>query len=259
MADKRTYSLTQEPDIDFDSFIPTDKSGNTEAKAYKTSTLLRKKVVNEIDDSGNSSGTVNFSSYNLINLTIDQDYDATIAGIQSHEVVLLRVDKGSTDIFSVVNPSSDVIRPESVQKGLTVLFYAIYNITSTDAGDTITLVKPLINQLEDNAITITADDGTVTATGFAESVVNNNVCNFEFSFTYESDLGGTTHDFTLSNWNTTKYNINPTSCYSHVIQSGSAVISNAKINTSSLRIDLASSISTSTATTILVSGSFKVE
>jgi len=259
MADKRTYSLTQEPDIDFDAFIPNDKSGNTEALSYKTSTLLRKKVVNELDESGNSSGTVSFSDYNLINLTINQDYDATIAGIGAHEVVILRVDKGSTDIFSVVNPTSDVIRPESVQKGLTVLFYAIYNITSADAGDTITLVKPLINQLEDNAITITADDGTVTATGLAKSVVNNNVCHFEFSFTYESDLGGTVHEFTLSNWNVTKAYASTTACYSHVIQSGSAVISNAKTSASDLRIDLSSSISTSAATYILVSGSFKVE
>lgn len=94
---KRITDLGIQVGKDYDLKLEVDKSGFPESKQVDLSTLLQTSATNNVDASGNATYTADFSGYDIINLTIDQDCQLSFTGLSEGISNYLIVTKGVSD------------------------------------------------------------------------------------------------------------------------------------------------------------------
>lgn len=193
MADKRIPSLTVNPNKSFDDYFVQDRTGNLEAKSQSYNIVLRSMVYDIHDESGNSSGTLDFTDYELIRLTIDQDFTATITNVPINSKAYIEVTKGATDtiIFSGYGLSGSA----SIAQNATDLKFEVININSD------IYVRQIESQTQSGSLSsaaVTASSGvTITTFYWFNWTINNNLCTLSTKLQLSFD-GTVTDNFTIN-------------------------------------------------------------
>lgn len=172
---KRIRDLTIEATNEFDYVVEIDRAGEVETKQM-TMKVLHEPVTNTIDATGLSSQTVNFSSYNTIVVTIDQDCTLNISNVLVTDVTLI-VLKGSANIATI--SGLDHVT-ESRQDGETTLFYKIYAQGSYQYGTRIN------DQYSDTLVIgdLSPGIGTINSLDHFKWKIEGTKCNVNTEFTF---------------------------------------------------------------------------
>lgn len=247
-------ALVEEPNLDFVQEIVVDNGSGAIPKKMTMATLKRTKVDNIQDESGNATATADYTDYNAIEITIDRDCTITVSNIEDKEVVWLKIIKGTSDqvTLSTAPTGSNYITSVS-QYGTTNLLYKITQYKT--ATSEVRYFEPIIVQNIDTSITLTPTVGTITLKDYFESTVNNDVCHFEGSFTY-NHTSYSALSITITNWLIDKKNTGQIAASSWARNSGNVILSACRLDAGILNITFDNTLTGDTE--ILVSGHFKV-
>ena len=196
MADARIKDLTTEPTLGYDYQLAIDKTGLLNAVNMDLATILRTKVGDTVNESGNPTATADFTDATVINMIIDEDCAISFTGITNNETVTLILSKGSADVatFPTATGTND-----SSQVGRTSV---IFEITSNGSSY---LCKQLNDQFGGDLLigNLSLAGSTITTFNYFRYEINNNVCNFwaDFDFQYTGVIALNKLTLTISSWN----------------------------------------------------------
>lgn len=263
---KRIYSATPGAGLtvstvrDKDMHFEGDVDGYSETKAIPFDTMFHSKITSSQSDTGSATATADFTSYEAIQSTIDEDCLITVTGMQDESVYWLKVIKGASDMVTFYGVGGEYIIP-SHQYGKTVLYFRITHYDTT-SDDTI-IIEPVMTTEQSSLITskFSGTGFTVSSLTYFDYTLEGTKCNFEMLLTIEMTAAQSAVTVNIADWAILKLNAAlSTPCACEVIKNGATNITkSAIVNETSMIVTFDSAVAISDSITIMANGPFQIQ
>lgn len=252
MADKRIPALAEQTTLNYEDKAILDRvPGLSEAKSISFETVLRSEVAVSEDATGVGTFNLDYEFKDRISATIDEDCEFSFLNTPLGSTNYLRVVKGVNDLVTFAGVTGVVDSKQINETSIT------YRIERKGASFYVSRVD---NQFTDSLVIgdLTPSAGAVTSFSYFNSVINNNICNFEATFIYTPAAPIGIVNIDIANWNVSKYNAGVlTACSNICFEPGGVATANSYIKETLLSIYFNTSVSADT--TIIINGSFRIK